>query len=120
MANGANTVTDSFSITKTQKFWIDNKLKQDPRTSKSFYVQKGLDIQIAEEKHNKIIHLAPSLFLMSVGAVIAIFGAIFTQLSFRLGLDPVFSYFLIVMAVTIALFGVTNFIVGVKKWKLIS
>jgi len=120
MANGANTVTDSFSITKSQKFWIDNKLKQDPRTSKSYYVQKGLDIQIAEEKHNKVIHLAPSLFFMAVGAVIAIFGAIFTQISFRIGLDPAFSYFVITIAVTISIFGVTNFIVGVKKWNLIS
>lgn len=119
MTNGANYITDSFSITQNHSNWIREQIELSPKTPKSFYVQKGLDLLIQNEKQKRLYDLAPALFYFMAGFALCVFGVIFLNTAKFFGIPWIYPLFIIACGFMIAIPGLVMAFREVEKWKSI-
>ena len=114
MDQGVKTVTDSFSITKNHKSYIDYKIKKNPGLKKSHIIQQGLDMVIKNENQNRFNKLIPPLFIFTVGLVLIVFSYMFMQIAGAIGLNLYFPAFILIIGIILEMFGLMSIF---KVWR---
>lgn len=109
------TSSESFTIYKEHSEWLDKKKIENPGISKSYYVQKGLDVLISKEKNNGV-----NLFFMGVVTILVGVTILFFILGVYTVYGSVFSGVFIFAGVVLASVSVFTGFFSVREYRRIK